>query len=312
MWMRKVTIQRAVDSFIFSKRIYCADRTIDYYSDRIDLFIKWLQSEKNIKMTDDIKTLDKKLLQEYILFYNMSSVRKSTLWNYVIAVKTFYKWLFYENYIPEDCTINLKLPRMTRKNIIPLSAVEVQQIDSCFEHDEMGLRDKLAFHLMLDCGLRSQEVLHLKNSDINIHESYLNIQNTKFNKNRVVSLPNKLKDLIFLYRDDMEVLKSDTLLLNRYRDGPMTENALKKVMYKLKKRSGVGRVHAHLLRHTFATSFIMGGGNLEMLRILLGHADYNVTKDYLHIATQSQLMHYDIYKLDECFFQTYRNYHEKE
>lgn len=70
----------------------------------------------------------------------------------------------------------------------------------------------------------------------------------------------------------------------------------------------VPRVHAHLLRHTFATSFILGGGTLEVLRVLMGHSDYNVTKEYLHIAAQMRLTNFDIYKLDEVFFKIY-NYH---
>ena len=57
-----------------------------------------------------------------------------------------------------------------------------------------------------------------------------------------------------------------------------------------------------LLRHTFATSYIMGGGNLETLRLLLGHFDYSVTRKYLHLAAQYQITGTDIYRLDPIFF----------
>lgn len=60
----------------------------------------------------------------------------------------------------------------------------------------------------------------------------------------------------------------------------------------------------HLCRHTFATSYIMGGGNLEFLRLLMGHTDYNVTKTYLHLANQYHLMGADVYKLDKVFFKS--------
>ncbi|WP_081820350.1 tyrosine-type recombinase/integrase [Robinsoniella sp. KNHs210] len=63
-------------------------------------------------------------------------------------------------------------------------------------------------------------------------------------------------------------------------------------------------MHPHLLRHTFATSYIIGGGNLEMLRLLLGHYDYNVTRNYLHLAYQYMILNADIYKLDSVFFKT--------
>jgi len=57
-----------------------------------------------------------------------------------------------------------------------------------------------------------------------------------------------------------------------------------------------------LLSHTFVTSYIMGGGNLETLRILMGHSDYSVTRMYLHLAAQYQIMDTDIYRLDPVFF----------
>mgnify|MGYP004488305431 FL=1 len=43
-----------------------------------------------------------------------------------------------------------------------------------------------------------------------------------------------------------------------------------------------------------------------MLRLLLGHTDYKVTRVYLHLAQQSQLLHEDIYQLDPVFFKTYQ------
>lgn len=39
-----------------------------------------------------------------------------------------------------------------------------------------------------------------------------------------------------------------------------------------------------------------------MLRLLLGHSDYDVTRMYLHLAHQSQMLHSDIYKLDPVYF----------
>ena len=72
---------------------------------------------------------------------------------------------------------------------------------------------------------------------------------------------------------------------------------------KLKNRSGIQRIHAHLCRHTFATSYMMGGGNLEKLRVMLGHADYNATKIYLQLAAEYDIVKYPIYQLDKVFFE---------
>ena len=52
------------------------------------------------------------------------------------------------------------------------------------------------------------------------------------------------------------------------------------------KKRGFNRVYPHLLRHTFATNFIYRGGNLEVLRVLMGHANINITQIYIHLAEQ--------------------------
>lgn len=54
----------------------------------------------------------------------------------------------------------------------------------------------------------------------------------------------------------------------------------------------------------------MGGGQMEGLRVLTGHADYEVLKGYLHVAKAMELMNYNIYRLDDIYFRQF-NYHNK-
>ena len=41
---------------------------------------------------------------------------------------------------------------------------------------------------------------------------------------------------------------------------------------------------SHVLRHTFASHFMMNGGNILVLRDILGHADISMTMRYAHFA----------------------------
>lgn len=70
----------------------------------------------------------------------------------------------------------------------------------------------------------------------------------------------------------------------------MYENTVKQVFQKLKKQTGILRLHAHLLRHTFATNYLVDGGDLETLRLLMGHSDLQVTMMYLHLAENKKLL----------------------
>ena len=56
------------------------------------------------------------------------------------------------------------------------------------------------------------------------------------------------------------------------------------------KKKGFSRIYPHLLRHTFATNFVYNGGNLEVLRVLMGHSTINITQIYIHLAAQMHLV----------------------
>ena len=66
---------------------------------------------------------------------------------------------------------------------------------------------------------------------------------------------------------------------------PITDNTLKMLFDKLKIRTGIPRLHAHLLRHTFATRYLENGGNIYGLQAILGHTSLEMCKRYLHLSS---------------------------
>jgi site-specific recombinase XerD len=59
------------------------------------------------------------------------------------------------------------------------------------------------------------------------------------------------------------------------------------------------KVSFHVARHTFATSFLRAGGQVEKLQKLLGHSDIKQTMIYVHIVQADA--NAEIFLLDNLF-----------
>jgi integrase/recombinase XerD len=75
------------------------------------------------------------------------------------------------------------------------------------------------------------------------------------------------------------------LFLNA-RGGALTRAGAFLILRKLADRAGLepGRVHPHLLRHSFATHLLEGGADLRSVQEMLGHADLGTTERYTHVS----------------------------
>lgn len=286
------------NKFINEKKSYCEEKTITYYEENLTKFIEYVADQE---LTRDIYI-------NYIYELRKKNIKNTSIRTYCRAVKAFSNWLLENEYIDKDITFRVKLPREDKDIVVPLSEEEVIRIDDVimmpvFTDNLLYLRNALIIHLMLDAGLRKSEVINLNVNDIDVNKNVIYINNSKYNKSRVIPLSTVIKNLYNAYLIDREYsdigLLNNTPLLIKADDKRITSDTIKSLFRRLKKQSGIERIHPHLLRHTFATSYLMQGGNLEQLRIILGHSDYNVTRHYLHLAASNKLLNYDYYKLDE-------------
>ena len=65
---------------------------------------------------------------------------------------------------------------------------------------------------------------------------------------------------------------------------PLSKRAIADIIGQAARRAGLGKVHAHMLRHSFATHLMEGGADILAIRDLLGHVSVNTTQIYLHAS----------------------------
>lgn len=295
-----ITVQEAFDRFLYDKSSYCAAATLKKYTGDIKLFFSFLERRTG-KAVTVLAFPEWNIYQEYIIYLRSINMRTVTIHSYCRSIKSFLRWAYECDYCP-DYLKGVKLPKNDAMIKVPLYADEVQRIDACMDMNTLlGRRNYCIVHLMLDCGLRTQEVVHLRCEDVNAKRNLIQIKDSKGNKSRMTLIPDFLLDALAAYSSGTGIV-TGFLFRNARTGEPITGNAVKMLFQNLKTVAAVPRLHAHLLRHTFATSYLIGGGNLEFLRVFMGHSDYAVTQKYSQLAAEMKMLGADIYRLDSIFF----------
>ncbi len=330
--MADITIKQALDDFLIYKSATCVDKTIEYYRLNLGYFLTWYADKCSLSTEDVLlNDLNNKVLNEYLVYLRNkplfeghpihggltdAKLSNNTIRTYQRALRVFLNYCFTEDFLDNDLSKKFKFIRETQSIVLPLYESDVSDIDAMFNPKcSQGNRNLCMIHLMLDAGLRSGEVIRLKIADVDFSKNIIFIKDSKFDKNRMVPMGTKLKQYLhkylIMYRGVSENqnysidIKSDPFFLEVKSNKPITGDVIRCLFSRIKRNTKITRIYPHLLRHTFATSYILGGGNLESLRLLMGHSDIVTTQKYIHLAHTYQLMHPDIYKLDKIFFRTY-------
>lgn len=258
--------------------------TIDWYKWQLGDFFRWLKS-------DDPADLSLLHFKEYGVYLRSLIKRDgdklsgSSVNGALRAVKAFYNFAIDSEFL-DDFSRQLKLPRCHKKEQLILDDYEIKQLLDCFNlNNVLDFRNKCIIVLMLDCGLRRGEIPRLNVGDVNLKNNTLLVRG-KGSKERVVPIGNRCSELLSEYFPfpAQRLYNTDSPFFCDRSGKRCSDNLIKQVFQDLKVRSGLDRLHPHLLRHTFATYYLADGGDLETLRLILGHSNIQTTQMYLHLA----------------------------
>jgi integrase/recombinase XerC/integrase/recombinase XerD len=216
----------------------------------------------------------------------------SYIQSFARALRAFSTWLHEDGYTDANILKPLKPPKIQEKVKEVLTDVEVQRLVAVFDQDEpFGARGYAAIWTFLDCGLRAAELCNLKTEDAHLEQGYLKVLG-KGNKERLVPIGQSCQDALLRWRDrfrpQFEVTESPYLFLNS-NGHPLTVNALKLIVERAGDHSAIPRVHLHLLRHTFATNYLVKEvGDSLRLQQILGHTSLEMVRRYVAAANVQQ------------------------
>jgi site-specific recombinase XerD len=162
-----------------------------------------------------------------------------------------------------------------------LTADEVKKLLACApEH----LKNILI--TALNTGMRHGEVVGLTWDKVFLEKTihpYFEVQSQKTNKKRTIPLNDTMCELMHKLKE--KTLTSKYVFLSMY-GKPLKR--VTKTFYNTLKRAEIDDFKFHDLRHTFASHFIMNGGDLLTLKQLLGHSSFKMVERYTHLASEFQ------------------------
>ena len=175
----------------------------------------------------------------------------------------------------------IALPSLKRDTKLPV-ILNRQELRELFITPTL-LKQRIVLTLIYSAGLRGQEVINLKISDVDCERMTIHIRQTKYKKDRIVPLSPTMAIGLKKY---LSAENPHIWLFNgKEASGKYSVRGLSWIMREnLKKTSIIKELNLHSLRHSYATHLLEEGLNIVTLKDLLGHSEITTTMIYLHVA----------------------------
>jgi integrase/recombinase XerC len=210
----------------------------------------------------------------------------------VATLRKYFKFLVQEGVVTINPASKVNSQKMPKKLPAVVEEVKLTQMlddNEVFTNDFKGMRDKVVIEMLFGTGMRLSELLGVKETDINVYEGTVKVLG-KRNKERIIPVNTELKLLIAQY---LEVKKSENFSNNSLTliVTDKGANAYAKLIYLIVQKylshiSTQDKKSPHVLRHTFATTLLNRGADLNAIKELLGHASLSATQVYTHNSVE--------------------------
>jgi integrase/recombinase XerC len=281
-------LARFIQYIQFEKRY--SPHTVSAYKSDLDQFMRFLNTpEETVTHPSEITH---HLIRNWMVTMMSDEITARSINRKIATLRKYFKFLLQEGIINHNPASKINTPKIPKNLPVVVEDVKLTQMlddNEVFSHDFKGLRDKLIIETLFGTGIRLSELLGIKETDINVYEGTVKVLG-KRNKQRIIPINNELKLLIAEY---LEVKKNQnfdnnslTLIVT-----DKGADAYPKLVYLIVQKylsyiSTQNKKSPHVLRHTFATSLLNRGADLNAIKELLGHANLSATQIYTHNSVE--------------------------
>lgn len=225
----------------------------------------------------------------------------------VCTIRAFYKFLYKRQFIENDVTALVDVPRIKDKAIITLDQEEIERLfDTIVTGQNLSAGEKARLHnyrerdlaifaILLGTGIRISECVGLNIEDIDFDHGVFKI--TRKGGNETILYFSQevgayLMDYMIVRNKQKSVEGHEKALFLSGQNKRISARAVQKMVAKYKKASNiVKKVSPHKFRSTYGTMLYQNTGDIYLVADVLGHKDVNTTtKHYAAMSDEKRKM----------------------
>ena len=275
-----------IDSFLDYLRYErnYSNYTIEAYSKDLRQFEEYVKLNKeSVFVPGDV---DADLVRSWIVSLMDEKISPVSVNRKLSSLKSFFKFLMKQGSISVNPLRLITGPK-TKKPLpyfVRDKEMELLLDGDGFDEDFEGVRDRLILEMLYDTGIRRSELIGIQDSDVDFGAMQIRVTG-KRNKQRLIPFAERLKNLMLAYTEvrNREVgLESGWFFVRKNGEQLSAGIVYTIVKKKLSEIPTLAKRSPHVLRHSFATSMLNNGAELNAVKELLGHSSLASTSVYTH------------------------------
>jgi len=273
-------------NYLTVERRFSKHTIISYQTD-LGQFSKFIRDTYEI---DDVKDVSHLFIRSWVVSLMENGIDPKSVNRKITALRSFYKFLIKTGVIDRNPMLKIQAPKVSKK--LP-EFLDDKKMDALFDNmsNDGSVYEQARDFLILDffyrTGVRLSELIELKIENVNLHNLSVTVTG-KRNKVRQIPITIGFKQVIEKYLKLRKEILNDLSMNCHYFFTDNKGNKMYPVfVYRIVKANikmvSTGKKKSpHILRHTFATTMLNNGADINAIKELLGHSNLSATQVYTH------------------------------